>query len=112
MLNDYAQVIQSHQVIVADAGGKIAAVLVLIRDDESILLDNIAVTPEYQGSGLGRKLIELAEAEAREQGYSAIDLYTHELMTENIQFYQKLGYCVDDHRTVSGYRRIYMRKNL
>ena len=112
MLDNYSQVIQSHQVFVGEVSGEVAAVLVLIRDDNSILLDNIAVMPECQGIGLGTRLMQMAESEARKQGYSVIDLYTHELMTENIQIYKKLGYRVTDRRIESGYRRVYMRKDL
>ena len=77
-----------------------------------MLLDNVAVHPDRQGEGLGRQLMEFAENEARKQGYSSLELYTHESMTENIGLYEYLGYTETDRRTESGYRRVYMRKNL
>ena len=33
-------------------------------------------------------------------------------MTENIGLYESLGYVETDRRTESGYRRVYMRKDL
>ena len=65
-----------------------------------------------QGKGLGRRLVEFAEFEARKLGFLHIDLYTHELMTENIQMYKHLGYVETKRRIENGYQRIYMRKAL
>lgn len=111
MLDDYAEVIARHSVFVAEDGA-LQGILVLIEEDGGILLDNIAVTPAAQGTGVGRTLLEFAEAEAKRRGYAAIDLYTHELMTENIALYQKICYRETDRREVKGYKRVYMRKEL
>lgn len=112
MLDDYAAVIRQHGAYVADDEGEIVGVLVLIRTGSGILLDNVAVHPEHQGKGLGRRLLELAETEARRQGYTHIDLYTHECMVENIGMYEAFGYIETARRTEHGYKRIYMRKAL
>ena len=56
--------------------------------------------------------MELAELEARRQGFDSIYLYTHERMTENQEIYRHLGYIEYARRTESGFRRIYMRKEL
>jgi len=112
MLNDYSEVIRQHQTFVAEQNGQVIGVVVLIQRDAGMLLDNIAVHPDHQGRGLGRRLVEFAESETRKQGYSHLDLYTHELMTENIQIYNRLGYVETHRRLENGYRRIYMQKAL
>jgi len=112
MLDDYSEVVQKHQAFVAEAEGQIVGVLVLIRKDKGILLDNVAVHPEYQGTGLGRRLVALAESEARNQGFTHLDLYTHERMTENIEMCKSLGYIETERRLEKGYQRVYMRKSL
>src|SRR4030095_11664225 len=71
MLDDYAELIQRHKVFVLAEGDNIIGVLVLIEKDQGFLLDNVAVNPAYQRRGLGRKLIEFAEAEALRLGFSA-----------------------------------------
>ncbi len=112
MLDDYSQVVLQHQAFVAEADDQVVGVLVLIRKHNGILLDNVAVRPEYQGRGLGRRLIEFAESEARKQGFTQLDLYTHERMTENIDMYKRLGYVETEPRTEMGYQRVYMCKPL
>lgn len=112
MLDDYSEVVRKHQAFVAELNGQVVGVLVLILQDEGILLDNFAVPPEYQGQGFGRKLVEFAESEARNQGFSHLDLYTHGCMAENIKMYKRRGYVNTERRTVREYQRVYMRKSL
>ena len=56
--------------------------------------------------------MELAEEEARKQGFTSLVLYTHQLMAENIELYKTFGYIETDRRTERGYPRVYMRKSL
>ena len=84
MTGDYADVIANRQVTVAESNGTIVGVIVLAVDDEGFLIDNVAVDPSYRGKGLGRALLEFAEAEAQRAGFDSIYLYTHEKMRENL----------------------------
>ena len=110
MLDDYSEVIRRAQVTVAESGGKIVGLLVLDRTAEGFLLENIAVDPALKGKGLGRALLELAEAEAKRAGFDSIYLYTHELMVENRAGYTKIGYVQYDRRVDAGLPRVFMRK--
>ena len=56
--------------------------------------------------------MQLAEDEVKNRGYSEIQLYTHEKMTENIAMYTKMGYVEVSRRVVNGYDRVYMNKQL
>ena len=112
MLADYTQEIAQNQVWVAEDQGELIGGLVLIPKADHVLLDNIAVDPSHQGRGVGRALLELADAEARAQGYEELRLYTHEAMTENIALYTRIGW-VETHRgEQEGYARVFMRKQL
>jgi GNAT superfamily N-acetyltransferase len=64
MLDDYAARVAEGAVWVLEEAAVIAAIVVLLPAPDYLLLDNIAVTPERQGSGLGRRLLAFAEAEA------------------------------------------------
>ena len=112
MVDDYANVIQQHSAFVVEENGEIVGVLVLIQTEFGMLLDNIAVHPEHQGEGLGRRLLELAESETRNQGYAHLELYTHECMTENIEMYKRIGYVETGRKTEHGFNRVYMQKAL
>jgi GNAT superfamily N-acetyltransferase len=65
-----------------------------------------------QKTGVGKALLEFAEAEARRLGYDSIHLSTHEKMTENQALYARIGYREYDRRVEDGYSRVYMRKRL
>jgi ribosomal protein S18 acetylase RimI-like enzyme len=112
MLDDYAARIADGQTWVLEDAGTIVGVLVLEETADGFLLDNIAVSPEGQGKGYGRALIEFAETEACRRGFAEIRLYTHEKMTENIALYTRIGF-VETHRvSEKGYDRVYMTKQL
>lgn len=112
MLQNYAEVIEQDQVHVAIRGGVVAGVLVLNTTSEGFCLDNVAVRPVVQGTGVGRLLLELAESEASAQGFDSIYLFTNELMTENRALYARIGYVEYDRRVVNGYPRVFFRKTL
>ncbi len=112
MLEDYDLAIAERKVFVAEAGNRIIGVLVLMETEEGFLLDNIAVKTGHQGKGVGRRLLELAEAQARSAGFTSIYLYTHEKMTENQALYSRIGYVEYARRTEKGLSRVYMRKQL
>ncbi|MFZ1909491.1 MAG: GNAT family N-acetyltransferase, partial [Burkholderiales bacterium] len=112
MTDDYAEVIRERRVTVAECAGRVVGVLVLAVTQEGFLLENVAVDPSLRGTGLGRKLLELAEAEARRAGFASIFLYTHEKMSENRALYARIGYVEYDRRLEKGLARVYMRKAL
>ena len=64
MLDDYVLRIAEEQCWVLDDSGTIAGLLVLEDGPDCLLLDNIAVRPDRQGFGYGRKLLDFAESEA------------------------------------------------
>jgi len=78
-------------------------------NSDVFFLENIAVNPCVQRSGFGLTLIKHVIALARDSGCSSIELYTNELMTENIAWYKKLGFSEFDHVVEDGFSRVYMR---
>ncbi|HZA83931.1 MAG TPA: GNAT family N-acetyltransferase [Actinomycetes bacterium] len=112
MTDDYAELIRTRQVRVAERGGSIVGVIVLAVTEEGFLVENVAVHPRHRGRGLGRALLEFAEAEARHAGFDSIYLYTHEKMTENLALYSRIGYVEYDRRSQGGFSLVYLRKRL
>ena len=112
MNEDYAEVIRNHRVTVAESHGAIVGVIVLAVTSEGFLIDNVAVHPAHRGTGLGRALLEFAEAEARRSGFDSPYLFTNEKMTENLALYSRIGYVEYDRRPRGAFSLVYMRKRL
>jgi GNAT superfamily N-acetyltransferase len=112
MLDDYPQLIRGKRVYVLVVEEIIFGILVLVSQERSMLLDNIAVSPEVQRRGYGRMLLEFAEHCAADAGYDSISLYTNEAMVENIALYSRIGF-IETHRAEEkGLHRVYMTKSL
>ena len=112
MLDDYAVRIAAGQVWVLDDAGEMAGVLVMEDGPTAFLLDNIAVLPGRQGHGLGRLLLDFAEAEAARCGWDTVTLYTNSMMVRNIAIYAARGYVETERRSENGFDRVYMQKRL
>ena len=112
MLDDYAARVLEGVVWVLEEGAVIAGIIVLLPAMDYLLLDNIAVSPARQGSGLGRRLLAFTEAEALRLGYTEIRLYTHQTMVENQRLYASIGYEETERGTEADYDRVFMRKQL
>jgi ribosomal protein S18 acetylase RimI-like enzyme len=112
MLADYAAVIATETVLVAESEGRLCGVLVLSETSDGFLVDNVAVLPTLRGRGIGRALLIRAEEDARARGHDSIYLYTNEKMTENIALYTRVGYVAYERRQEDGFARVFMRKPL
>jgi ribosomal protein S18 acetylase RimI-like enzyme len=112
MTEDYGDVVRSRTVTVAERRAEIAGLIVFGPGDEGFLIDNVAVDPAHQGTGVGRALLEVAEAAAQAAGFDSIYLYTHERMTENLALYGRIGYVEYDRRLHGDARLVYLRKAL
>jgi ribosomal protein S18 acetylase RimI-like enzyme len=111
MTDDYDVVIRTLRVTVAERAGEIVGLIVL-EVGERVTIDNVAVAPEHRATGVGRALLEHAEASARAAGHQAIYLYTHERMTENQSLYSRVGYVEYSRRQHGAARVVHMRKQL
>jgi ribosomal protein S18 acetylase RimI-like enzyme len=111
MLDDYGGLVEAGAVhVFDDPDGTVAALIVLLPKADHLLLDNIAVRPDRQGQGFGRRLIAFAEAEACRLGFAELRLYTHVTMTENIALYTRLGFVETGRGHDAGYERVFMTK--
>lgn len=93
-------------------GDPVVGLVSLVQSDGQLLIENVAVHPSAQGSGLGHRLMDFAESEARARGLARLVLYTSEAMTENVSIYTHLGFVEIGRRTEDGFHRIYMEKVL
>jgi N-acetylglutamate synthase-like GNAT family acetyltransferase len=110
MKADYQTLVDTGGVWVAERDDVLVGLLVLKFESDHVLLDNVAVSPEAQGGGIGGRLLDFTDEQAREHGVSEVRLYTNEAMTENLAYYASRGF-VETHRaTDHGYRRVFFTK--
>ena len=76
--------------LVYDEQEKIRGILTADILWDWIYVDELWVSPELRGEGLGRKLMQLAEEFAASQGLRGIWLWTQSWQAEG--FYRQLGY--------------------
>ena len=110
VLTDHGPAVAAGQVWIT--GSPVSGLIVLVPQDDALLIENVAVHPVAQGTGLGRKLLEFAEEQARAAGLSKLTLYTNEVMTENQAIYARLGYRETGRRADQGYHVVFMEKTL
>jgi GNAT superfamily N-acetyltransferase len=109
---DFAEQIERGLVYVASRDGQFAGYVTFFPEGDHLHLDAVAVLPEHSGKGVGKALIGHVEHVARRNGFKAVELYTNEVMTENLVMYPKLGYRETHRMRQAGYDRIFYRKAL
>ena len=112
MTDDYEGQVASGNAWVLEVDDELVGLVVLVPKPAYMLIDNLAVMPGRQRSGLGSMLLAFAEATARERGYVEVQLYTNELMHENLAWYTKRGYQETSRKYDSGFRRVFMKKQV
>ena len=112
MTVDYQAAIATKTVWVATDKTRLCGALVLIPGDDHLMIENVAVAPDFQGRGLGRRLLALAEDEAKQGGFPELRLYTNIRFTENIAIYTHYGYTETGRDNQNGLNVVFMRKVL
>jgi ribosomal protein S18 acetylase RimI-like enzyme len=112
MVADFAGQIVNGIIHVVEDQRRVCGFIVLYPRGDHMHIENIAIDPAFQRHGLGTALLEFAEQQAHVHGRRAIELYTNEKMTENLEFYPRLGYVETGRSVEDGFSRVYFRKEL
>ena len=106
-------VIQKEDVVfVCEDNKQVIAFAILVKINDQIILDSIAVNPPHQKKGIGNNFIKFIEQYLMEQKVNKYQLYTNEKMFENIKWYQKIGFKIFKKVTEKGFNRFYFEKQL
>lgn len=92
MLADYTLAVEDNRFDLLEARGHLVALVETEVRPDDFLIVNVAVDPDHQGSGLGRRLLEHADALALAAGRRTVRLYTSSKMASNVQLYKTLGF--------------------
>jgi len=112
LLADYADILSSHEVWLAERAGRLEGVLILAPRADDILLWSIATAPDARGTGLGNRLLAATEARARELGRQCVRLYTGEKLADNIAWYERHGYRRERVEQLDDRRIVHLAKHL
>ncbi|ESX04665.1 acetyltransferase [Mesorhizobium sp. LSJC268A00] len=94
---------------------RIAGCVFASERDADFYVGKLAIQPELQGRGIGRRLMQAAEDLARSRNKSAIELQTRVELTANHATFARLGFRETARTAHQGYDRptsITMRKEL
>ena len=113
MTADYERAVSAHVVDLYERGDELLGLVEVIPQTDHLLIENIAVRPDQQGTGLGDILLKHAEDCARSLGFDDARLYTNAMFAANLAFYAKRGYSEFKRETLApGSIVVHMRKAL
>ena len=114
MQADYEQAVRQHRFDLLYLDAALAALIETMQQPDHWWIENIAVAPQHQGKGLGRKLLDHAECLAIEAGLKEMRLLTNQAFASNVALYQRVGYRIDRIAPFSGNTNmtVYMSKRL
>jgi predicted GNAT family N-acyltransferase len=98
--------------IVASLNNQIIGVLLLVKDDyrKYLKMRQVAVDNDFQGMGIGQKMVLFSEKWAKENQYKAIELHAR---LSAVEFYKKMNYqMVGDEFTEVGIPHFKMIKTI
>ena len=112
MVADYAQAISEHDFDLLVDGETLVGALETEHRPDHLWIENVAVHPDRQHQGLGRKLLKWAEKRAAVAGTGEIRLVTNGAFETNIALYKRVGYAVDRTEPFRGGTAVYMSKRV
>jgi len=112
MTVDYADAVLAHRIDLLHQDGALVALIEMLPHSDHLWIENVAVSPDHQGRGLGRVLIGHAEAVARNLGTPDLRLLTNAAFAVNLQFYARLGFTEERSEPFRGGTTVYFRKGL
>jgi GNAT superfamily N-acetyltransferase len=112
MQADYERAVVMHTIDVLIVDGALVGLLETILRPDHLWIENVAVTPEQQGRGFGRLLLDHAEKRALRSGRTEIRLLTNQAFAANLELYAKRGYSVNRTEPFRGGTTVHMSKRI
>jgi ribosomal protein S18 acetylase RimI-like enzyme len=112
MKADYARAVAEHRIDMLMTGGEMRGLIETMLREDHLWIENVAVRPDAQGAGLGRRLLAHAESLAAEAGLGELRLLTSSAFAANVALYERLGYVIDRLEPFMGGTTIYMSKRI
>lgn len=112
MVADYRRAIVEHRIdLMCEASNIVGPIQVEPRDNH-LWIENIAVSPDWHGKGLGRRLLEHAESIAATMDLRVMRLLTNGAFDSNVALYQRVGFAIERTEPFMGGTTVHMSKSL
>jgi len=109
---NYDETVLKHRFDLLYVDGTLAALIETVKEADHLLIENVAVSPDFQGQGLGGRLLKHAEKLACDQGYGELRLYTNQKFASNVALYLHVGYRIDRETVGPRGTTVYMSKTV
>lgn len=109
---DYAEIIRTMEVWLAEERTTLKGVLILDVRDDDLLIWSVASGPNARGQGLGQIMLDAAEVRAGQLGRSVIRLCTGAKLDTLIGWYTRHGYEVESIEQLDDRQITNMKKTL
>ena len=91
--DDLAREMDDLHLAIVDEESRMLGCLVLTPEgEETIRMRQVAIDPEHQKKGLGRRLVAFSEEVAIERGFREMTMHAR---ATAVPFYERLGYTID-----------------
>ncbi|WP_162244684.1 GNAT family N-acetyltransferase [Aureimonas sp. Leaf454] len=95
MTADYDRAVRDNEVDVLYDSRDMVALIQTVERADDLLIESVAVAPDWQGAGLGQRLLRHAEAKARAGKRNRISLQMNEIFGDTIRHYEAAGFRID-----------------
>jgi ribosomal protein S18 acetylase RimI-like enzyme len=92
--------------------GEMVGLVETLLHPDHLWIENLAVKPQHQGNGFGRRLLAHVERRAVEHGCPEARLLTNAAFATNVALYGSIGYVVAKKEEFLGGITVHMRKTL
>lgn len=110
MKADYEAAVGDHQIDLICSGTRVVGLIETMLREDHLWIENVAVRPEEQGKGLGRRLLAYAEAKAVDADRAELRLLTNSAFESNIALYRSVGYVITAEEPFMGGTTVHMSK--
>ena len=112
MTADYDRVVREHMIDLLFVDAELAALIETASKADHLMIENVAVSPAFQGRGYGGFLLDHAEHLAASFGLPELRLFTNKKFATNIAIYRRRGYTIDRVEPFGGGFIVHMSKRL
>ncbi len=90
------QEVQPDLLLVGTVRGRVVATVMAGYDGHRGWINYLAVSPDFQRRGIGRRMMEEAEQKLRELGCPKVNLQVRGSNAGVVEFYTRIGYAVEE----------------